>query len=131
MEPADYERALSSSTFCLIVGIDGRALFDALKFGCVPILVGGEWVLAFDEFIDWRTFSVQMRMFQVGSIEGIVSRMSVGRVRRMEARARFVFDTYFRSMKHITLGALAALEARIYPNMARKSKELYQEKVLI
>ncbi len=111
--------------------MDGRALFDALKFGCVPILVGGEWILPFSDLLDWQDFSVQIRMFQIEAIKGIVSKISTNQVRRMQAGINFVFKKYFQSMKKITLGVLNALEGRIYPNTARKSDEFSRKKVSI
>ena len=52
----DYVKLLNESTFCLVPR--GRRLatyrfLEALKFGCVPVMVGNSYVLPFAEVIDW------------------------------------------------------------------------------
>ena len=36
------------------------ALHDAMKAGCVPIIVADSYVLPFSEVIDWRTAAIQI-----------------------------------------------------------------------
>ena len=48
---------LQSAEFCLVIRgarLGQTALFDALKTGCVPIVVADGYVLPFSEVLDWK-----------------------------------------------------------------------------
>lgn len=94
------------------------ALFNALKFNCIPVIVSQDWILPFNEFLDWKLFSIQLRIFELENVYEIIDNYSESDIETMKKQIKFVFKRYFSSMKSITLGVLMALEAKIYPNSA-------------
>lgn len=59
-----YVDEMLNSTFCLVPRGDtptSRRLFDAIAAGCVPVLVGDDLSVPFDDILDWDAFSIRIR----------------------------------------------------------------------
>jgi glucuronyl/N-acetylglucosaminyl transferase EXT2 len=54
-----YPQVLQESEFCLVVRksrLGQLALSDAMKAGCIPVIVADSYVLPFLEVIDWKRY---------------------------------------------------------------------------
>jgi glucuronyl/N-acetylglucosaminyl transferase EXT2 len=134
-----YDQILSQAEFCLIFDeyemchshyTAQMALFDVLKFGCIPVIVSEEWLLPFEEILDWELIAIQLRYFYLKDLSAILLMRSDEEVAAMKKQVKFVFERYFSSMKNITLMLLKSLEMQVFPNTNRNFYELYNfEKV--
>ncbi|VDD83716.1 unnamed protein product [Mesocestoides corti] len=57
-----YETVLSSSLFCLIDQIQApnTLLFDAMKAGCIPVILSSDTILPFSEKLDWTKYALSI-----------------------------------------------------------------------
>ena len=49
--------SFQDSTFCVVSRsnrLGQAALYDVMKFGCVPVIVADDFVLPFSEVLDWQ-----------------------------------------------------------------------------
>ena len=128
-----YEQIMADSQFCIIIGTSAHfthftalALYDALKFNCIPVIVADEWILPFSEFLDWQLFSVQLRRAELGRLMETIDQLEV---EEMTNQGKVIFDRYFSSIKHITLAMFQYMQGRIYPNLALSYEEFNNKNV--
>lgn len=90
------------------------SLYDTVKFGCIPVIVADEWILPFSEFLDWNSFSIQIRHDNLASLNQIVNKNSF-RVNTILANLKHVHENYFSSINKITLAILNYYQMKIFP----------------
>ena len=118
-----YKDLISNARFCLIVKPESSttssfaelALFDSLKFNCLPVIVTNEWILPFSQVIDWSLMSIQIDMQNMNRLLKILEEISPARLSLMYSQLEFVFERYFSSIQAITLNTLDIISSRIYP----------------
>lgn len=114
-----YPEILELSQLCLVTrgGRLGQAvLHDALRAGCVPVVVADTLVMPFQQVLDWRVASVQLYEDDLPELLHIIKRdVSSDRLQQLQEQVSWLFSEYFSSVKAVTLTALAVLNERVFP----------------
>ncbi|CAG2167283.1 unnamed protein product [Oppiella nova] len=116
-----YPKVLTESTFCLIlrtVFLGHPVLSDALMSGCIPVIISDDYVLPFEEKIDWTRASVRIRSHSLSDLMAILTLIPDKKMDEMRVQTTFLWKTYFSSMKAIALTTLKIINERIFPNSA-------------
>lgn len=122
----DYIELMMNSTFCLIPR--GRRLgtyrfLEALKFGCIPVILSNHLLLPFSEVIDWNNAVVWADERKITNIPVILRNISVTKVFEMRQYSLFYYKTYFSSIERIVFTTIQILKNRIF-KVTRKSVKI-------
>ncbi|GBM08419.1 Exostosin-2 [Araneus ventricosus] len=116
-----YPEVLEESTFCLIIRgarLGQTTLSDAMKAGCIPVIVADGYVLPFAENIDWQRASISVFEENLADLIHILKSVSDERISEMRSQACFLWEKYFSSISHVTNAVLNVLNSRIFPHHA-------------
>ncbi|KAG0712140.1 Exostosin-2 [Chionoecetes opilio] len=109
--------------FCLVLrgGRLGQSvLHDAMRAGCVPVVVADTYTLPFSEVIDWREAAIQVYEEDLSDVVNILKRdVSEERLAEMQQQVLWLYEQYFASVRDITLTTLKILNDRVFPAHAR------------
>jgi hypothetical protein len=113
-----YPDMLADSVFCLIGETYNHThllnFFDALKFNCIPVLVFDEFILPFEEKIDWKSTIVRVREAHVDNLVEIIAQVTHDAAIMMLVNIEAVYTNYFSSISNITMTTLEILDSRIF-----------------
>ena len=101
----DYDELFHNSTFCLVPR--GRRLgtyrfLEALKIGCIPVILSNGWVLPFSEVLDWSKAVIWGDEQNVQMIPTIIRQISSQQIAEMKYYCIFFFNEYFSTIEKIT-----------------------------
>jgi glucuronyl/N-acetylglucosaminyl transferase EXT2 len=123
-----YTSLIQSTRFCLIIknlSPDQSAeiaLFDALRFNCLPIIVANEWIVPFSDIIDWSLISIRIDAFMLKNVFKIIDKYSEKELNFMFHQMDLIYRAYFSSMRAITSSVLDILSSRVYSAFKRPYK---------
>jgi len=114
--------ATSQSTYVIIPlppkSMKASVLFltrlkEAIKSGSVPVIVGNEAVLPYDEFLDWNKAAVIIPKSRTSEIPYLLSSYPHADILSMRKQGRFIYDNYMISPTNILKSMLAIIRSRL------------------
>ncbi|KAF7492105.1 Exostosin-2 [Sarcoptes scabiei] len=111
-----YVDLLHQSQFCLLIKNRRPGmpwLTDSLMSGCIPVIIDDDFVLPFQEYIDWFSVSIQIKENYLDSVVDILSKISVKRRKQLRINGMNIWSRYFRSIEDIAITTLDIINDRI------------------
>jgi len=125
-EVYEYPHILQDATFCLVIRgsrMAQVALHDALMAGCIPVVVADMFVMPFSEVLDWKRAAVRVQERDLADVMDIIQKISLEKIYSMRKQVQFYWNSYFNSMRAITLTTLQIINDRVFPYAAKKQEE--------
>lgn len=114
----EYYFVLQKSVFCIILESTDfvhTVLYEALAFGCIPVIIANTFIMPFQEIIDWKRAALFVPEDYIYSVIDISKSVSEDRRSEMSAHCVWLYQKYFSSMERITNVSLDLLNHRIFP----------------
>ncbi|XP_072465505.1 exostosin-like 1 [Notamacropus eugenii] len=121
-EQSEDQKRLYNSTFCFIppnCRLGSFHLLQALKAGCIPVLLSRGWELPFSEVIDWGTAAIIIDERHLLQIKSALQELPPARVLALRQQTQFLWDAYFSSVEKIVHTTLEILRDRIFRAASR------------
>ena len=121
----DTERhnTLKHSVFALIIAPCNQSvistvhmqtrIYEALKFGAIPVILGEHARLPYAELIDWSLAVVTLPKPRVTELHFFLQSYPDARILEMRQQGRLIWETYFGSTKSIIDTLIATLRTRL------------------
>jgi putative beta-1,4-xylosyltransferase IRX10 len=95
----NYLEEVKSSLFCLCprgFAPWSRRFFDSVALGCIPVIIADNIELPFEEFIDYRKFTVKVMESDISNLKSILLSIPKQRIVKMlkELRKSWIHFTY-------------------------------------
>ena len=107
---------LASSKFAMIPEMSGMLMLvriiEALRSGSVPVIVGTDLPLPFDDKIDWKLAVLRIPSGHFTQIHLILRSIEEYDMQRFHLQGRFLYETYFRSPQQIMSTVLAVVQSQ-------------------
>lgn len=116
-----YPEIYHDSVFCVIIRgarLAQPALSDAMKAGCIPVIVADGYIMPFSEVVDWKRASIILFEENLSDLIHILKSVSDEKISEMRQQVCFLWEKYFSSMRVITNTVLEILNERIFPQNA-------------
>lgn len=114
---------LQDSTFTLILTptntslvttvITQIRLYEALKYGAIPVVLGDHLELPFSEAIDWRRASIILPKARLTELHFFVRTYTDTDIYALRHQGRFLWETYFGSTQRLVETLLAVVRTRL------------------
>ena len=115
-----YLNLLFASTYSLLPRGNGCALsyrhIESMNAGSIPVIISDEYVLPFNELIDWKQCALQVKEANIQDLHCLISSHEKTNYTNTINNVKTVYDAYFSSTKQIINTAL-----EIYMNKFSKS----------
>eukprot|EP00505_MAST-04D_sp_SCG-Rhode-Island_P001296 Stramenopile-MAST_4_protein_1296 len=91
LELSQYAQHLKRSVFCLApAGFApwSARIYEAVHYGCIPVLIADTIVLPFDDQLDWKAFSIKISEHDLkipGRLKEILQKLSPSEIRAKQA----------------------------------------------
>lgn len=115
-EKYDYKDLLYNSEFCLIPR--GRRLgtyrfLEALKAGCIPVILSNNWILPFSEIINWKKAVIWADERHLTQFTSVLRDIPQKRIKKMRNFCILYYENYFSSIDRIIETTVEIIKARI------------------
>lgn len=114
---------LVQSTFSLIIAPSNISyisstvfqlrLYESLKFGAIPVVLGDYAQLPYDEVVDWKEAAIILPKARASEFYFILRTYTDNNIAAMRLKGRFIFETYFSTTLKIIDTVLAILRTRL------------------
>lgn len=132
-----YAQHMKRSRYCLCpkgFEVNSPRIVEAILSGCVPVIIADNFVLPYNDVLDWTKFSVTVPEEDIPDLKKILSSISNVTYRSMQRRLRYIRrhflwledpeDTQYDSF-HMTLYSIW----RQSMNLRRRKPEIFQERM--
>lgn len=114
---------LKQSTFALIIAptnisivstvLTQWRLYEALKNGAIPVILGDHVSLAFSEFVDWSKAVLRLPKARITELHFYVRTFNDADILEMRRNGRMIFEKFFGSVKSVVDTLLAVVRTRL------------------
>ena len=121
---AHRERLLRDSTFSLILGpvnssvistaLTQTRIYEALKFGAIPVILGDNVKLPFSEILNWKDAAIVLPKARVTELHFYMRSLSDTDILSMRRQGRIYWETYLGSTQSVMNTILAILRTRLH-----------------
>ena len=125
-EIIDFSDVLLRSKFCLLLPGYRYAtpdLLDVIMRGCVPVYTHANYMLPFEEVLDWRLVGVPLRPAFLPQILSVLEGIGGEEWSQKQRQGLRVWTQYFSSLGRIVLTTLFILNERVFPTQASSFEE--------
>ena len=97
----DYLSLMINSSFCLVPR--GRRLasfrfLESLEVSCVPVLLSNEWVLPFEDAIDWSLATLRADERLLFQIPEMLRNLNENKLAKMRSQGQALYETVSQSI---------------------------------
>jgi glucuronyl/N-acetylglucosaminyl transferase EXT1 len=118
----DYHELLLNSTFCAVPRgrrLGSYRLLETLQAGCIPVSLSNDYILPFQEVLDWGKASLVIDERRVLQLPMILNEVSSDDIFKMRIQTDFLWEAYFSSVQKIVDTTLEVICDRVKPHQAR------------
>ncbi|KAG6467348.1 hypothetical protein ZIOFF_074821 [Zingiber officinale] len=86
-----YVEHMKSSRFCICpmgYEVNSPRIVEAIHYECVPVIIADNFVLPFEELLDWTAFSVVVPEKDIPNLKKILKGISERRYKRMQSNVK-------------------------------------------
>ncbi|XP_078665136.1 exostosin-like 3 [Branchiostoma floridae x Branchiostoma belcheri] len=121
-KPQERQQVLRESTFSIIIVAASSVLssvlttvrlYESLKYGAVPVILGEQVQLPFSEVIDWQQAAFVFPLARVSELHFFLRTVSDSDLLRMRLQGRFLWETYLSSPQAVLNTVLSVVRTRI------------------
>jgi len=112
-----YSDLLRTSEFGLCPrgkGLFSYRITESMQAGAIPVILADDYVLPFQEFLDWKTFSVIVPQAHWQYVPEILKSITPEEINFLRKNLYFVYHNYFRDIRHHVIVAIDIIKANIY-----------------
>lgn len=120
-----YPEILSKGTFCLLgtsVRLGQPDLLEMLAFNCIPVIAVDNYILPFEDVIDWSLASIRMRELDLHLVLERIKRISKAKISEMKSYGEMLYNSYFNGVHALTMTTLDYLQSRMFPHNEKNRK---------